>query len=69
VERRDNQTRKDEVMKTRVTKKDQIIALEAKLASLWVEYESADDDMKLSLIRLTNSVQNQIDEITLTIQK
>jgi hypothetical protein len=57
-------------MKTaRVTKKQQIIALEAKLASLWAEYDAADDDMKLSLIRLTNSVQNQINEISLTIRK
>jgi hypothetical protein len=56
-------------MKTRVTKKDQIIALEAKLAALWVEYESADDNDKLSLLRLTNNTQHAINEITLTIRK
>jgi hypothetical protein len=56
-------------MKTaRVTKKQQIATLEAKLESLWVEYEAADDDDKLSLLRLTNNTQNAIDEITLAIR-
>jgi hypothetical protein len=57
-------------MKTaRVTKKQQIANLESKLAALWVEYESASDDDKLSLLRLTNNTQHAINEITLKIRK